>query len=690
MRLLKYFPYKPRRYQKEVIEFIANYITDHNVCLHAATGFGKTPVILAALLNLSRRFGYQIIWAVRTGNETDRPIEELKEIERKTKARFFGLSFRGKRDMCLLARDRNLADYESVSYLCEKMRSSCPYYLNLQNARIPIPKEPLLYSEILDLGRNFHVCPYFLQRRFLEFADLVSLSYNYVLSPIGWSIRRSFPFRNSILVIDEAHNLQFAIMNLNSDAITTNSVARAINELNTFGTAKASELLVKLKRLHLEMIKIGEKIKGESLFDPIELFYNANITRKDIESIRRYGSLIRSKLLSEGKTPRSSLYHLANYIEDVIEIYGTEGITFLVYKEKNNVYFEKWDMRSSEVLREIWPTFISSIFCSGTLIPIDAFADTIGLENYQAKVIPSFYSLFRIKTLILRDVTTRGETLPENMIAKYDEAIRFFIANTKTNAAIFSASYRIQNDLLPSIESISKEMDKPIFIEYEGMSGDEGRRILDSFKASAYTNNPGILVATMTGRFAEGADFPGIELENVFLVGIPFDKVTLRTKVYIEYYQKIYGKERGGFYAYIVPAFRRASQALGRVIRSETDRALFVLGDRRFSNPRFFALLPDYIKETAIEIESHDLPKEIYEYYIFQEKCERHLEIIRHAIKNKKILEILYESRIQGLAWRKIKPIEINSRYLIALDTNSMKEKKYRIDKIRDIKKMEK
>jgi len=690
-RYMKYFPYKPRKYQEEVVKFIVDNIMDSNICLHAATGFGKTPVILAALLSIARKYGLQIIWAVRTGNETDRPIEELKEIEEKTKAAYFGFSLRGKKDMCLLARERKLDDYESVAYLCQRMRKKCKYYDNLRRVRWPIPREPLLYSEILEMAKNFDICPYFLQYEFLNFADIVSLSYNYILTQIGWSIRNAFPFRNTILVVDEAHNLQFAIMNLYSDKISLRSTERAINELKSFETAKAERLLEKLIAFHDELQKLTDKIEKskdkEIVFDPIEIFENADITDNDIDSIRRYGSLIRSKLLEEGKPPRSSLYHLANYIDASIETYGIDGVEFLAYKEKDSFYFERWDMRAKEIMRDIWPNFASCIFCSGTLTPINAFAETIGLENYKPKVVPSFYSLWRIKSIILTDVTTRGEKLPEHMIEKYNEVIRLFLENTmETNSAIFSASYRIQNDLLPTIKEVASKLDRPLFVEYEGMSGDEGRRILDGFKQSAYEYNPGVLAATMTGRFAEGADFPGPELENVLLIGIPFDKVTLRTKLYIEYYKRVYGKEKGGFYAYIVPALRRAAQTMGRVIRSESDNGLFVLGDKRYLDARFFALLPDYIRDTAEKAQLHDLGQKLQTFYGDIINHSKMVSKLKRAIKKKETVKIYYESQSSGLKWREIKPVELETNYLIAIDLNDKKKKRYRIDKIIELK----
>jgi len=77
---ISYFPYKLRELQAEFIYYIQKNIKNGDIIIDAATGFGKTPLILASLLPISLNQGYKIIWAVRTGTETDRPIEELKKI----------------------------------------------------------------------------------------------------------------------------------------------------------------------------------------------------------------------------------------------------------------------------------------------------------------------------------------------------------------------------------------------------------------------------------------------------------------------------------------------------------------------------------------------------------------------------------------------------------------------------------
>ncbi|MBS7610227.1 hypothetical protein KEJ19_06660, partial [Candidatus Bathyarchaeota archaeon] len=131
----------------------------------------------------------------------------------------------------------------------------------------------------------------------------------------------------------------------------------------------------------------------------------------------------------------------------------------------------------------------------------------------------------------------------------------------------------------------------------EEMKGDGERKAKAKERTSLGEGfGAGVLFGVMGGRFAEGADFPGRELEAIFLVGIPFARPDVKTRLYIEYYEDLYGKEKGRRYAYVLPALKRASQALGRALRSREDRAVFILGDERYV--QYIDLLPDYIQKT--------------------------------------------------------------------------------------------
>jgi DNA excision repair protein ERCC-2 len=607
---LKYFPYSLRENQEDFIEFVQKGIRRHNVCLNAPTGFGKTPTILAALLPFVKRRGYKIIWAVRTGNETDRPIEELKIMNEGLRKRITGISFRGKKDMYLLAREveGNLG-YEEVAYICKARGEKCRYRSNLSHGMTEgFLGDALLYSEILKLCWEEEICPYETQRAMLPFADVISLNYNYIIHEgMGWSIKNQAPFRSSFLVIDEAHNLQRAAASLNSDRITLGTLRNALKEIKGFKTDRAREIEGLIQTIKSELSSLHKQMKRERLedlkFDAEGFLLRLSKTfdlERDFSSIKRYGQQIRREQLKKGKRPRSSLYRLGTFLTNLVESLDIEGVATIAARMRNNLEVEIWDMRAEELLRDRWGEFKTCIFCSGTLRPIPAFAETIGLEDYRGKNFPSSFDLKKVKSLITLDLSTKGERLGKRMKEKYLEALELFIESNNSNYAVFSASYRVQRSILEGLRKIARENDREIFVESQGMSGDKGREVLDAFKACATSERKGLLCATMQGRFAEGADFPGRELEGIFLVGVPFDRMTTRTKLYLDYYKDLYGREKGNLYAYVIPALKRASQALGRCLRSKEDRAFFVLGDKRYAQEGFLKVLPDFIQRTAI------------------------------------------------------------------------------------------
>jgi DNA excision repair protein ERCC-2 len=593
------FPYTFREKQEELLEFIQREIWNGAVCINAPTGFGKTPVILASLLPYVEERGLRIIWAVRTGTETDRPIEELKVINREG-GRFFGLSYRGKKDMCLLAREmKHEMDHEEVSFLCKTKGEECRYRRNFYFEPGEF-KEPLLYSEILTICRRKKICPYLVQRELLPYADVVSLSYNYIIdAKLAWTVKQQVHFKRSFLVVDEAHNLQHACSNLFSDSMTSATLTRATREAEELGAKRTGQLLSKIKE-GLGRVKVGEEEKEFDMEGFLNSLGEPELLEEEFLTMRDCGNRIRRRRLEEGKRPQSSLFHLASFLLASLENLGVRGVKFLCRREDGNLVVERWDMRASEVLAGRWPEFLACIFCSGTLSPVKAFAETVGLQLYSGKEIPSNFPPQNVLALITRGLTTKGEVLSPEMAEKYVKTIGEFAAALRTNLAIFCASYRILEDLLEAgLREEVEGLGRRFFRESRGMSGEAGRRMLEEFKGCAGTSEPGLLCASAGGRFAEGADFPGKELEGIFLVGVPFERMTTRTKLYIDYYRELYGKGKGRYYAYVVPALRRASQALGRALRSKEDKAALVCGDERYAQRRFLRLLPDYFRGNA-------------------------------------------------------------------------------------------
>jgi DNA excision repair protein ERCC-2 len=77
-----------------------------------------------------------------------------------------------------------------------------------------------------------------------------------------------------------------------------------------------------------------------------------------------------------------------------------------------------------------------------------------------------------------------------------------------------------------------------------------------------------------------------------------------------KYYQQKYGV--GFDYAYTIPAMAKAVQAAGRVIRSETDKGLIILMDRRFLEQSYSLSMPaDWFESDVSEIVSESILSDV-------------------------------------------------------------------------------
>jgi DNA excision repair protein ERCC-2 len=136
---------------------------------------------------------------------------------------------------------------------------------------------------------------------------------------------------------------------------------------------------------------------------------------------------------------------------------------------------------------------------------------------------------------------------------------------------------------------IPQKINKETYIEEQRMSQPELMEVVERFKDKRANRNSSVLFSVIGGRISEGMDFPAEELEIAIIVGIPYPKPTARQRGLQRYYQKKFGK--GWEYAVNAPTARKLLQAIGRLIRNETDRGMAILLDKRA--PRFRRYIRD-------------------------------------------------------------------------------------------------
>jgi DNA excision repair protein ERCC-2 len=101
-----------------------------------------------------------------------------------------------------------------------------------------------------------------------------------------------------------------------------------------------------------------------------------------------------------------------------------------------------------------------------------------------------------------------------------------------------------------------------------------------------------LLMGVQGGSLSEGVDYNNNILSCIIIAGMPFPPPSLELDALQEYYLLKFGQGKGYEYACVYPALNRVLQAVGRCIRSETDRGFVVLMDKRFNYPQYKNAIP--------------------------------------------------------------------------------------------------
>jgi len=619
MEELQYFPYeKFRPNQREFIEIVKEAVKrGENLIVEAPTGFGKTISVLAGVLPYAISLGYKVVYLARTHKQMDRVIEELRKIGEKSEVS--GIEFRSRKDLCLHAYIQTFAqDAYTSMIVCKSLRKlgKCKYYENLKEKRdrvdeivkffLSFPPFPREYSELLEL------CPYEITKKVGEKANVVVASYLYMISP---PIRQAFlenlgvDYSDLIVIFDEAHNLPDQAISALSDRLSVRSIERAIKEAEEYGEKDIENFLsILLRGLEILYKEKLENYESEEIpIRPEEVFLHpASILGwrgRDIgmmlEDMIEVGDAIREDRIERNLPPRSYVGRVGEFLWNWLSLRDREDYLHLFTKEKG-LALELVALDPSVAL-DFLEEVHSAIFMSGTLSPLEAFRDIIGV-NARLKKFPRIVKRENAIVLVARDVSTRGIERSPPLYKRIAEYIFEAVKNTPKNVGVFTASYEVLEGVLSTNVhiKIEEEVGKKVFIEKKDAPSRENDEMIREFKEES-KGKGAVLFGVMGGRNSEGQDYSGDEMNGVILVGIPYARPTPRVQAQTRYFEKKF-PGKGRYYGYILPAHRKLAQAAGRVHRSENEKGSIVILDYRVLWKNVKKDLPDWMVETMIPV----------------------------------------------------------------------------------------
>ncbi len=596
------FPYPPRPGQAGIVRLVRETVRNGgDAVIESGTGTGKTAVSLAGALEGVAGTGRKVIYLTRTKSQQRQVAVEAKAIGARAPVILVAIQGRSPATCPLMTDDPSLADgtAEELSKLCSELKKGtgpagqCPYFEALGSVESeqtlaylkgehPEPEEFFVYC------KERGICPYETVKRLLPYADAVAATYAFFFEPnvlrhfLGWL---NIQLKDAVVIVDEAHNLPDYLREVNTCRYSARTLELVAAEAGRLGNPEIAQGLTVTDFVQVIQDIIGAAqdkfLHGDDGFLPPDYLNEELMDRLGlsttgitaaVKGLAECGESVAAAAEAKRRLPRSHIGALARFLT-AWNACDENTHVFLIIGGRNpaleSFCLDPWEV--AQPLRECR----ASVHLSGTLAPLEDYARELGLDQADCEIFPSPFPPDHLQVVYAEDVSTKFAELngdPAAFERLRAETVAVCQA-VRRNTAVFFPSYALMERFIDA--GVPDELGRPVYYERAGMPQEDLMEQVAEFRMAA----GGVLFAVSGGRVSEGLDFPGQDLEFAVLVGIPYARPSAKQDALIRYGQNRFGS--GWEHAVKVPAVRKMRQAVGRLIRSETDRGMAVILDRR-------------------------------------------------------------------------------------------------------------
>jgi Rad3-related DNA helicase len=610
------FPrYRPG--QREVA--VAAYRTIGNggrLFLEAPTGIGKTiSVLFPAVKALGESKVERIFYL--TARTVGRMVAQTAFAEmRRTGLRLRTLTLTAREKICV--REGQPCD-----------RRTCPlglgYYDRSKTAmRQALARDEITRSVLEEIGHANQVCPYQLSLDLSTWMDAIICDYNYVFDPKAY-LRRHFAeeARDYVFLVDEAHNLADRAR----DMFSADLRGREIQEVRRAIQKAVPRCAKALSKLNSAMRNLcdadGHTLSAgpppASVADTKPALFQLNsdssnlVTSDSSADVRVKGMPVSGTAQATRKLPADlvalvdeaadeaecwlCLNQPAEFRQSLLDLFfelHSFSRTAALYDERyvtiiepnSSVRVRLYCLDPSFLLREALARGKAAIFFSATLAPLDYYQALLGGSPEDSALrLPSPFPPENLAVLIHHRIRTHLKARAETLLDVV-RAIGVVIQSRPGNYLAFFPSYQYLADAQEQFRALYPTV--AVLVQRPALTETEREAFLTPFARENEQTLVGF--AVMGGIFGEGIDLVGDRLLGAIIVGVGLPQLCIERDLIRDYFQE---RARAGFeYAYMFPGLNRVLQAVGRVIRSETDRGVVLLIDNRFIERRYLSLLP--------------------------------------------------------------------------------------------------
>ncbi len=430
------------------------------------------------------------------------------------------------------------------------------------------------------------LCPFEFSLSLAEIADLVICDYNYALDP-AVHIQRIFDVsRDVTLLIDEAHNLLSRVRDMLSGEVDGGRIRRLRTVVGKAAGRKHAlykAMTEVLRALDDLPIPLNEQDEGTLDKLPVSLD-NACMELADAFMTAQNDHFNWDEA---GEKVSDTLLPLLSFVR--------------ARKRDTTEYAWLWRGRKTRCIKafalDVASYFaeatrgLRGVICfSATMHPLEDMKLLLGGEEEDACfAMPSPFPKENL-LILQRDVNTRYR-YRDDACDEIADVIRSAVRAKPGRYMVFFPSFAY-------LRKVSQLLELPHQAQRPGMTDEERREFLAPYVPGGME---ALSLCALGGIFAEGIDLPGDALDGVVIVGVGLPQVGLEQDVLRAYYDRTFGD--GFLYAYMLPGMQKVAQAVGRVIRTESDRGVAILLDDRYRQAAYRRLCPEHWTISRMDVD---------------------------------------------------------------------------------------
>lgn len=568
------FPFENYRPgQRELAVRVYKSITDSKKCFaQAPTGTGKTISTIFPAIKAMGEDKTSKIFYLTAKTITREVAQNTISLMRKKDLNLKAVTITAKEKICKM---------DEVNCNPEYCPYANGYFDRINNSLKDILAKYNDYSKdnIEKISEEYMLCPFELSLDLTNLSDVIICDYNYVFDPRVY-LKRFFDTKTTdyIFLIDEAHNLVDRAREMYSAT------------LNEEKFVKVKKLISKKDKRITKVIKEIQSYFEDKLEDLTTLDENDLVeSEAPLELCEILSSFIKfvDEYLARTNEENEELMDLYFDVYSFLSIsdFYDKNYTTIYTKTFNGMTIKIYCVNPQKVIEEKMKKAKSNIIFSATLIPMDYFMKMYSYD--EEDFIINLKSPFDVKNRLLMI----GDNVATTYSKRFEtsEDIASYIANCvqakKGNYMVFFPSYKYMDLVFDKMKENYPNINTSI--QKSNMSEEEKEEFLSMFDEDNKETHVGFCV--LGGHFSEGIDLTNDKLIGVIIVGVGMPQIGIERDIIKDHMKD---SNKGFDYAYVYPGMIKVLQAAGRCIRTDDDKGVILLLDKRYSQRIYQSLFP--------------------------------------------------------------------------------------------------